>query len=644
MASIQRRYARGLSLSSLGRVVTCAALALGACRVGAPASPPVSTPSSAGASASPPSGPPTPAEAEAFLKQVNEDFKKLETDAERASWVKATFITDDTEAIEAHAQERRMEYLARKIKEARRFESLSLPADVARQFYILKYSAELPAPNDPKERAELAETGSKLESIYGKGKYCSPKLKGHGKDKNADCLPLEELSAILADKRDYDLLLEAWRGWHTIAPPMRPLYQRLVELGNKGAHELGFRDMGEIWTGPYDMSPDEFKKEMARLWTEVRPLYEQLHCYVRAKLRKQYGEAKIGKGKTPIPAHLLGNMWAQEWGKLGSMLEPYKGKGQPDISKQLVAKKYDAKRMVELGERFFVSLGMASLPKTFWDRSMFTKPRDRDVVCHASAWDINMAGDLRIKMCIKIDDEDLVTIHHELGHDYYFQAYDHLIPLFQGGANDGFHEGIGDTLALSVTPSYLTKIGLFDKEPARSKEADINLLMQRALEGIAFLPFGKMIDEWRWDVFTGKTPPSEYNAAWWRLRAKYQGVAPPAPRSEEDFDPGAKYHIPANVPYTRYFIARILQYQFHRALCKVSGYEGPLHRCSIHGSKEAGQKLAAMLKLGRSRPWPDALEALTGERRMDATAIIDYYKPLTDWLSEQNKTETCGWD
>jgi peptidyl-dipeptidase A len=591
-------------------------------------------------------GAPTAAEAEAFIQRVNDEFAKLESDAERASWVKSTYITDDTELIESQAQDRMMEFLARKNHEARRFDGLALPPEIARQFYILKYSAEAPAPSDPAERAELASLGTKLDGMYGKGKYCSPKLKGLGKDKTSECLPLEDLSAILASKRDWDLLLEAWRGWHTISPPMRPMYGRMVELANKGAREVGFHDVSEIWTGEYDMSPEQFREEMARLWTEVRPLYEQLHCYVRAKLRKQYGEAKIPKGKSPIPAHVLGNMWAQEWGKLYPMLEPYPGKGQPDITKALVAKKYDAKKLVELGERFFVSLGMDPLPKTFWERSMFIKPRDRDVVCHASAWDIDRADDLRIKMCVKIDDEDLVTVHHELGHDYYFHYYKSLLPLFQSGANDGFHEGIGDTLALSVTPSYLTKIGLFEKEPPRSKEADINLLMQRALEGIAFLPFGKLIDEWRWDVQSGKTPPANYNAAWWRLRAKYQGVAPPVPRSEDDFDPGAKYHIPANVPYTRYFIARILQYQFHRALCKAAGgaADVPLHRCSIYGSKEAGDKLAAMLRLGRSRPWPDALEAMTGERRMDATAIIDYYKPLTDWLAQQNKAEVCGWE
>jgi peptidyl-dipeptidase A len=590
------------------------------------------------------SAPATVPGAEAFIEQVNADLKRLYVDAERMAWVKATYITEDTERLEAQAQERVMEYLSRRILEARRFEGLQLPPELARQFYLLKYSAGLPAPTNAAERAELADIASRLESIYGKGKYCSPKLKGLGKDKASECMGVDELGKVLGEKRDYDLLLEIWRGWHAIATPMRPMYARFVELGNKGAKELGFADMSQIWKGPYDMSADEFTREMERLWNEVRPLYEQLHCYARKKLRAHYGEDKIGKGKAPIPAHLLGNMWAQEWASLYPMLEPYKGKGQPDTTKQLVAQKYDPKKMVELGEKFFVSLGMDPLPKTFWERSMFVKPSDREVVCHASAWDVDMAGDLRIKMCIKIDHEDLVTIHHELGHNYYFHYYNHLLPLFQAGANDGFHEGIGDTLALSVTPPYLTKVGIFAKEPPESPEADLNLLMHRALEGIAFLPFGKLIDEWRWDVFTGKTPAAYYNAAWWKLRQKYQGVAAPVPRSEQEFDPGAKYHIPANVPYTRYFIARILQYQFHRALCKAAGQQGPLHRCSIYGSKEAGQRMIAMLKLGASKPWPEALRVLTGETRMDATAIIDYYKPLTDWLALQNKGETCGWD
>ncbi len=606
-----------------------------------PPSGPVQPPASGGESPSTPTGPATPAEADAFVRDVNQQFLDLAKDVDRAAWVKATYITSDTEYLEAKQRERLLELIARKVKEAQRFEGLQLSPETARALYLLKYSAGLPSPNDPKKRARLSEIATELESIYGKGKYCSPKLKGKGEDKKSECLALDELDSLLGKSKDYDLLLEVWKGWRTISPPMRDMYSEFVTLGNEGAHELGFKNMAEIWKGGYDMTPEEFEREMNRLWTEVKPLYEKLHCFVRARLAKQYGEAKVSK-KKPIPAHLLGNMWAQEWQALYPMMEPYKGRGGIDVTKQLVAKKYDPIKMVKVGENFFVSLGMAPLPKTFWERSLFEKPKDRDVVCHASAWDVGMHGDLRIKMCIKVQYDDLVTIHHELGHDYYYQQYGNLPALFQAGANDGFHEGIGDTLVLSVTPGYLKQIGILDRV-ADDPQVDLNVLMQRALEGVAFLPFGKLIDEWRWRVFDGRTKPADYNKSWWELRRKYQGIEPPVERSEKDFDPGAKYHIPSNVPYTRYFIARILQYQFHRALCRAAGFQGPLYKCSIYGNKEAGKKMIAMLKLGASKPWADALAEISGERTMDATAIIDYYKPLMEWLDKQNQGETCGW-
>ena len=578
--------------------------------------------------------------AQAFVDQVNKDLKELWGQAERAAWVKSTYITHDTQKLEAREHERVMEYMAKKIKEARRFENLELPADTKRALYLLKYAAGLPAPDDVEKRKRLAELSTELDSIYATGKACSPKFKGHGRDKANECLALGELTKILADSRDYDLLLEVWKEWRKISRPMRGKYKNFVSLGNEGARELGFADMSQIWKGGYDMSAGDFEKEMDRLWTEVKPLYEKLHCYVRAKLQKKYGEKKVGKR---IPAHLLGNMWAQDWANLYSMMEPYPGQAQLDLTPVLKAKKYDAKKMVELGEGFFKSLGMQPLPKTFWERSLFVKPQDREVVCHASAWDVGMSGDLRIKMCIKINHEDLVTIHHELGHNYYFMYYNHLPALFQAGANDGFHEGIGDTLALSATPAYFAQLGLIKKAPNNEK-ADLNLLMQRALEGVAFLPFGKLIDEWRWNVFNGKTSSEKYNAAWWDLRRKYQGIEPPVLRTETDFDPGAKYHIPANTPYTRYFIARILQYQFLRALCKEAGHEGPLYRCSIYGNKAAGKKMMAMLRLGASKPWAEALRVISGETRMDATALLDYYRPLSAWLDKQNEGQSCGWN
>jgi peptidyl-dipeptidase A len=298
--------------------------------------------------------------------------------------------------------------------------------------------------------------------------------------------------------------------------------------------------------------------------------------------------------------------------------------------------------MVELGERFFTSLGLDPLPKSFWERSLFTRPKDREVVCHASAWDVSWNDDLRIKMCIEPTEDDLITIHHELGHDYYFHYYYKQPVLFQQGANDGFHEGIGDTLALSVTPEYLKGLGLLDDVPKGDK-GRINFQMKMALDKVAFLPFGLLIDKWRWDVFSGKTPKAKYNEAWWALRTKYQGVSAPSGRSEADFDPGAKFHVPASTPYVRYLLARIYQFQFHRALCKAAGHKGSLDTCSIYGNKDAGAKLRAMLELGQSKPWPEALAVLSGETKADASALVEYFAPLRAWLKDQNKGEQCGW-
>jgi peptidyl-dipeptidase A len=581
--------------------------------------------------AEPAKGAATVQEAQTFLTQVDSDLRRLWTASQRAAWVNQTFITDDTEILSAAGEEASMEYLSRAIKDAQRFTGLPLSPDLARQLQLLRVASPQPAPNDPKKRAELAEIITQMTGLYGKGKYC----KTEGK-----CQDLQELSKILSKSRNYDELLDAWKGWHDTGKQVRGRYERFAELANEGAREIGFSDLGSLWRSSYDMTPEQFEAETDRLWQQVKPLYDDLHCYVRGKLREKYGKDKIGE-KAPIPAHLLGNMWAQEWGNIYDVVEPYKGQASLDVDAALKKKKLDPKAMVRIGEDFFVSLGFDKLPATFWERSLFSKPKDREVVCHASAWDVTFNNDLRIKMCIEPTEEDLVTIHHELGHNYYFNEYFKMPILFQSGANDGFHEGIGDTLALSVTPEYLKKLGLLDKVPDNPK-AETNYLLKTALEKIAFLPFGKLIDQWRWDVFSGKVKPADYNKAWWALRLKYQGVAAPVARSEADFDPGAKFHVPANTPYTRYFLARIYQFQFHRALCRAAGHKGPLTTCSIYGSKEAGAKLRAMLQMGASKPWPEALKALSGETQADASAILEYYAPLRTWLAEQNKGQTCG--
>ncbi|HEY0712332.1 MAG TPA: M2 family metallopeptidase [Polyangia bacterium] len=571
----------------------------------------------------------------AFITKVNEDLKRLTIRSATAEWIKNTYITDDSERMAAAINEELLGYLSGAVKQAARFNGVKSDPDTERQLRLLRVSSSLAAPADPKLRLELTTLAAKMEGHYGKAKACG------AEGTATNCLDIEALNVLFQKSRKEPELRDAWLGWHRTARDSRASYTRFVELANQGAREIGFADMGQMWRSGYDMSPQDFEKETLRLWNQVKPLYEQLHCYVRGALAKTYGKDKV-PATGPLPAHLLGNMWAQEWANVYPLVEPYKGKSDLDVTAAIVRQKWDPIKMVKTGEAFFTSLGLDPLPKTFWQRSMFTKPRDREVVCHASAWDVEMNDDLRIKMCIKPTEEDLITIHHELGHNYYYHAYYKLPALYQNGANDGFHEAIGDALTLSITPQYLKQLGLLRAVP-KDDQGVINVQMKDALEKVAFLPFGLLIDKWRWDVFAGKTTPADYNKAWWKLRREYQGIAPPGDRGETEFDAGAKYHIPANVPYTRYFLARLLQFQFHRAMCRAAGQNGPLHQCSIYGSKEAGAKLGAMLALGASKPWPEALFAMTGERTIDGSALLEYFAPLATWLKEKNAGQTCGW-
>jgi peptidyl-dipeptidase A len=579
----------------------------------------------------------TPEEAAAFVDRLNKDFRRIGDESAAAGWVQATYITEDTQLLNARATERYLELVSRAVKESRRFDGVKMDEATARTLERLRLGVSAPAPDDPERRAELAALSAKLEAAYGEGKYCETV------DGRQQCHNIDDVSKVMAGSRDYDALLAAWNGWHTISRPMRQDYVRFVELANEGAKELGYADLGTMWRSGYDMPPDQFVQTVEHLWGQVKPLYDELHCYARDQLAEKYGASKVPAGK-PVPAHLFGNIWAQQWNNIyEDILKPYPAIRRAPLDQELVRKNYDAVKMTQAAESFYTSLGMPKLPDTFWKRSMLTRPRDREVVCHASAWQMDGGEDVRIKQCITPTEEELGTIYHELGHLYYDLAYKDQPYFFQRGAHDGFHEAVGDTVLLSVTPGYLASIGL-GSAVKPSHEATINEQMKMAADKIAFLPFGLLVDQWRWKVFSGEVTPADYNKAWWELRQRYQGVAPPSVRSEEDFDPGAKFHIPGNTPYTRYFLAFILQFQFHRALCEAAGFEGPLHECSVAGSKEAGDRFWAMLQAGASRPWPETLEKLTGTREMDASAIIDYFQPLMGWLKERNAGRQCGWD
>ncbi len=581
-----------------------------------------------------PAAAPSTADARAFIAAAEQELADFSRYAAKVAWVNATYLNEDTDWLNARALADRTALSVRLASEAARFDAVAgLAFDTRRKLDILQRMIVLPAPSKPGVAVELGTIATRLKSTYGQGRGT---LAGEPK-------PGVELEALMGTERDPERLKEMWRSWHAVGAPMRQDYARLVEIANEGARELGFSDLGAMWRSNYDMEPGEFALLTDALWGEVKPLYDQLHCYTRRKLNAKYGDA-VQPATGPIRADLLGNMWAQQWDAIYDIVAPA-GTGDIgyDLTGLLLENGYDATKIVKTGEAFFTSLGFSPLPETFWTRSMLTKPADREVVCHASAWDLDNKDDLRIKMCTMVNAKDFVTVHHELGHNFYQRAYNQQPYLFLGGANDGFHEAIGDMIALSMTPEYLVQIGLLDAVKVPDASRDIGLLLRQALEKVPGLPWTVLVDKWRWGVFDGSIPQGEWNKAWNELRLQYMGVMPPVERTEADFDPGAKYHIPGSVPYARYFLARLLQFQFYQGACEMAGWTGPLHRCSFYGNREVGEKLDAMLAMGRSRPWPEALEAFTGSREMSGTAVVAYFAPLMDWLEEQNAGQQCGW-
>lgn len=578
---------------------------------------------------------PTAAEADAYVAAVEKEAADLSVPAQQTAWVNATYITDDTDALAAKSGAELTEKAVQWAKGAARFNGVTgLSYDTKRKLDLLKNGVGLPAPTTPGAATELATLTTRMSSRYGKGKGTLDGKPINGSD----------IEAAMGTTRDPAKLREMWVSWNdNVGAPMRADYTRMTAISNAGAKELGFADVGAMWRSGYDMTPQQFEALTDQIWKEVEPLYLSLHTYVRWKLNEKYGDAVQPK-TGPICSDLLGNMWAQEWGNIYDLVAP-KGAGDLgyDTGDLLKAKGYDPVRMVKQGEAFYSSLGFAPLPETFWQRSQIVKPADREVICHASAWDIDNMDDIRIKMCTKVNGDDFVTIHHELGHNYYQRAYKNQPYLYKNGANDGFHEAIGDTVALSITPDYLVKIGLLQPAQVPAADKDIGLLLRQAMDKVAFLPFGLLVDKWRWDVFSGKIASGQYQQGWDALRLKYQGIVPPVARDETKFDAGAKYHIPGTVPYARYFLARVLQFQFYKAACEQAGWKGPLHRCSFYGNKAVGEKLNAMLSMGQSKPWPDALQVMTGTRQMSGKALVEYFAPLKTWLDQQNKGKPQGW-
>ena len=576
---------------------------------------------------------------ETFLERVELEDKTLGPVASSAYWIGSNFITYDSQKVVADYGKRFQLLALERARQAATFDKVLVSEENRRKLNLIKNSFVMPSPLDDALAGEIAGISAELDAMYGTGQHCF----GEG-----DCYDLEAFEAVIDNSRDPDELLKAWEGWRNIGKPMKDMYLRMVEIGNLGAKDLGYDGLTDLWFSQYDMPADDFLDETDRVWDELKPLYDALHCHVRNELSEHYGEAVVSK-EGSMPAHVLGNMWGQSWANIYDLVytpDNPKADTNIDLTKILEEKDIGEIEMVEIAENFFLSLGFEPLPKTFWERSLFIKPQDHNVVCHASAWDLDSdANDLRVKMCIERNAEDFSTIHHELGHIFYYQAYSQQPSIFQRGANDGFHEAVGDLLTLSITPDYYHKIGMITEAEAINAKSDpISLLMQQALDGVVSVPWTLMLDKWRAGVFSGETSEAKLNNSWWELREYYQGIEAPRERDADAFDPGAKYHIPGNTPYTRYYLAKILQYQFHESLCNQIGFEGPLHECSIYNNELAGEQLRAMLSLGQSQEWQVALEALTGTRTLSGKSMLNYYKPLKDWLDVQNASRSCGWE
>ncbi|KAJ3342651.1 hypothetical protein HDU93_001631 [Gonapodya sp. JEL0774] len=574
-----------------------------------------------------------PKQVKAYLDEVNDILSEAERVASEAAWAYETDVTDENLAKLADAD---VAFSSLALKTSRRTAKLfgkcdltgpKFPASLGRQVkFLIELSTDTPSSKSDQKR--LAQVIGEMTSTYAKAR-----VDGHLLD--------PDLTATLATSRNADELERVYVGWRDANKVSKAPFSEYVELQNKAAAENGYKDMGAVWRSGYEMPTAEFDELLLTALSQISPLYDALHCYTYHKLRSFYGPSVVDGDDGLIPAHLLGNMWSQDWSNIYDILTPYPDVVSPTITPELIRQNYTAVKVHQLAESFYVSLGFDPLPETFWKRSMLVRPEGREVVCHASAWDFG-EDDLRIKMCTTVTQEDVATVHHEQG------PY-----TFRGGANDGFHEAIGDTVVLSFqTPGHLRDdLGMLPPEDGGGKEYEalINYQLHVALERIAVLPWTFLMDKWRWEVFEG-LPSDQWNTRWWQLITKHQGLKAPKSLDTEApdaFDPAAKYHISANVPYIRYFLAAIYQFQFHRALCYAAHPSATpaLHECSIYGSKAAGQLFGEMLAMGRSEPWQKAMSVITQGREdtLNGTAVVDYFAPLVEWLRKQNEGKSCAW-
>ncbi|CAG0912459.1 unnamed protein product [Notodromas monacha] len=599
------------------------------------------------------------ADAIAFLERYNTESSRLLNKGIILDWAYNTNITDaNAEASTAASLELQAFSLA-SFNEALEFDSTNFSEDTQRQ---LKSVGAKQLPEAEQQTLSevltllrgiftnilciemhvqiiLRQILSNMSRIYGSGQVCW---------EDGQCSVLEgtedSLSTLFATSTDEPKLRYAWEQWRTnVGRPMKPYYEQYVELKNQLAVIRNYTDYGHEMRSRYEI--DDFELSMEEIYNTTLPYYLELHAYVRRKLYDTYGPEVVDL-EGPIPAHLLGDMWGRFWNNIYNLTEPYPGLQSVDPTPQMVAQGYTPERMFRQGDAFYQSMGLKAVPDTFYELSMIEKPQDgREVVCHPTAWDFFDGQDYRIKMCTVVSFDDFLVIHHEMGHIQYFMQYSDLPTVYRDGANDGFHEAIGELMSMAVsTPKHLETIGLID-EVVENPDLDINFLLKTSFGSLSTLPFHYVMDLWRWRAFRGEYPDNQWNDEFWKLKESLVGVKAPVERTPEDLDPPALFHISGDYDMMRYFTRTILQFQFFESLCEASGHQGPIYKCDFSGSTAAGDRLAALLRMGRSKPWPDALEELTGQREMDVNPLLNYFAPLYNWLQTENKrlNNKIGW-
>ncbi|NXG01256.1 ACE2 enzyme, partial [Sakesphorus luctuosus] len=584
-------------------------------------------------------------QAQKFLEEFNRMAEDISHESSIASWHYNTNITEENAKKMNEASAKWSTFYDEASKNASSFSVGSIEDNLIKlQIQTLQDRGSSVLSSEKYNR--LGTVLSTMSTIYSTGTVCKI-------NDPSECLVLEPgLDAIMADSTDYNERLWAWEGWRAdVGRMMRPLYEEYVELENEVAKLNNYSDYGDYWRAnyeakfpkDYEYSRDQLIEDVEKTFEQIKPLYQQLHAYVRHHLERVYGP-KLISSTGCLPAHLLGDMWGRFWTNLYALTVPYPAKPNIDVTSAMVQKGWNAIKIFEAAEAFFTSIGLYNMTDGFWRNSMLTEPTDgRKVVCHPTAWDLGK-NDYRIKMCTKVTMDDFLTAHHEMGHIEYDMAYSAQPYLLRSGANEGFHEAVGEIMSLSAaTPEHLKSLGLLEPTFQEDEETEINFLLKQALTIVGTMPFTYMLEKWRWMVFRGEITKQEWTKRWWEMKREIVGVVEPVPHDETYCDPAALFHVANDYSFIRYYTRTIYQFQFQEALCKAANHTGPLHKCDITNSTAAGERLRQLLALGRSKPWTEALQNVTGEKYMNATPLLHYFEPLYEWLKKNNSGRFIGW-